>query len=186
MPVPSRLAFFSWILISVWSSNITYGRNREPVVHFSISIFRFSTQDWLPYADFGVISKVRHCWKVGNWIVTCRNLMLLQWEVVILFKAVTWPRCSYSQLNLQYLNGAVYHEMLQVHTSFWSCLISGNIFFVRFHILAGESRGEVLGNSFNGGQCTTVKRNETRRLYRVPANLEAVSFQVLSSSSSQL
>uniref|UniRef100_A0A8C3Y8W0 Complement C6 n=1 Tax=Catharus ustulatus TaxID=91951 RepID=A0A8C3Y8W0_CATUS len=44
-----------------------------------------------------------------------------------------------------------------------------------FHILAGESRGEVLGNSFNGGQCTTVKRNETRKLYRVPANLEAVT-----------
>ncbi|XP_056180332.1 complement component C6 isoform X1 [Falco biarmicus] len=48
-----------------------------------------------------------------------------------------------------------------------------------FHILAGESRGEVLGNSFNGGQCTTVKHNETRKLYRVPANLEAVSFQVI-------
>nr|XP_009491752.1 PREDICTED: complement component C6 [Pelecanus crispus] len=48
-----------------------------------------------------------------------------------------------------------------------------------FHILAGESRGEVLGNSFNGGRCTTVKRNETRNLYRVPANLEAVSFQVI-------
>ncbi|XP_061325449.1 complement component C6 isoform X2 [Pezoporus flaviventris] len=47
-----------------------------------------------------------------------------------------------------------------------------------FHILAGESRGEVLGNSFNGGQCTTVKRKETRKSYRVPANLEAVSFQV--------
>ncbi|XP_062456062.1 complement component C6 [Rhea pennata] len=48
-----------------------------------------------------------------------------------------------------------------------------------FHILAGESRGEVLGNSFNGGQCKTVKRNETRILYRVPANLEAISFQVI-------
>ncbi|XP_030825321.1 complement component C6 [Camarhynchus parvulus] len=47
-----------------------------------------------------------------------------------------------------------------------------------FHIFAGESRGEVLGNSFNGGRCTTVKRNETRKLYRVPANLEAVRFQV--------
>ncbi|NWI86700.1 CO6 protein, partial [Pitta sordida] len=47
-----------------------------------------------------------------------------------------------------------------------------------FHILAGESRGEVLDNSFNGGQCTTVKRNETRKSYRVPANLENVSFQV--------
>ncbi|NXC15591.1 CO6 protein, partial [Corythaeola cristata] len=48
-----------------------------------------------------------------------------------------------------------------------------------FHILAGESRAEVLGNSFNGGQCTTVKRNETRKLYRIPANLESVSFQIL-------
>ncbi|XP_071657903.1 complement component C6 isoform X5 [Patagioenas fasciata] len=46
-----------------------------------------------------------------------------------------------------------------------------------FHILAGESRGEVLGNSFNGGQCSTVKHNDTRKLYRVPANLEAISFQ---------
>lgn len=57
-------------------------------------------------------------------------------------------------------------------------------FFLRFHILAGESRGEVLGNSFNGGQCTTVKHNDTRKSYRVPANLEAVSFQVLWSSNS--
>uniref|UniRef100_A0A8C9UCV3 Complement C6 n=1 Tax=Serinus canaria TaxID=9135 RepID=A0A8C9UCV3_SERCA len=48
-----------------------------------------------------------------------------------------------------------------------------------FHILAGESRGEVLGNSFNGGRCTTVKHNETRKLYRVPANLEAVSWEVV-------
>ncbi|XP_054254004.1 complement component C6 [Indicator indicator] len=48
-----------------------------------------------------------------------------------------------------------------------------------FNILSGESRGEVLGNSFYGGQCTTVKRNETRKSYRVPANLEAVSFQVI-------
>ncbi|NWX21848.1 CO6 protein, partial [Aegotheles bennettii] len=48
-----------------------------------------------------------------------------------------------------------------------------------FHILAGESRGEVLGNSFNGGQCITVKHNETRKSYRVPANLEAVNFQVM-------
>ncbi|KAJ7406304.1 Complement component C6 [Willisornis vidua] len=48
-----------------------------------------------------------------------------------------------------------------------------------FHLLAGESRGEVLGNSFNGGKCTTVKRNETRKLYRVPVNMKAVSFQVI-------
>ncbi|OXB56759.1 hypothetical protein ASZ78_002300 [Callipepla squamata] len=48
-----------------------------------------------------------------------------------------------------------------------------------FHILSGESRGEVLGNSFSGGECRTVRRNETRKSYRVPANLEAVSFQVI-------
>ncbi|XP_040396017.1 complement component C6 [Cygnus olor] len=47
-----------------------------------------------------------------------------------------------------------------------------------FHILSGESRGEVLGNSFNGGECRTVKHNETRILYRIPANLKDVSFQV--------
>ncbi|NWV65460.1 CO6 protein, partial [Malurus elegans] len=47
-----------------------------------------------------------------------------------------------------------------------------------FHILSGESRGEVLGNSFNGGKCTTVKGNVARKFYRLPANVEAVSFQV--------
>uniref|UniRef100_A0ACB8EPQ6 Uncharacterized protein n=1 Tax=Sphaerodactylus townsendi TaxID=933632 RepID=A0ACB8EPQ6_9SAUR len=47
-----------------------------------------------------------------------------------------------------------------------------------FHLLAGESRGEVLGNSFNAGQCRLVKTNDTRKTFRVPANLEAVSFQV--------
>ncbi|XP_062984181.1 complement component C6 [Elgaria multicarinata webbii] len=47
-----------------------------------------------------------------------------------------------------------------------------------YHLLAGENRGEVLGNSFNGGKCTLVKNNDTRKTFRVPANLEAVSFQV--------
>ncbi|XP_053145732.1 complement component C6 isoform X2 [Hemicordylus capensis] len=47
-----------------------------------------------------------------------------------------------------------------------------------FHLLAGETRGEVLGNSFYGGKCTIVKSNDTRKTYRVPANLETVSFQV--------
>ncbi|KFP69510.1 Complement component C6, partial [Acanthisitta chloris] len=47
-----------------------------------------------------------------------------------------------------------------------------------FHVLAGESRGQVLDNSFNGGKCTTVKHSETRKSYRVPENLEAVNFQV--------
>ncbi|XP_054842167.1 complement component C6-like [Eublepharis macularius] len=47
-----------------------------------------------------------------------------------------------------------------------------------FHLLAGESRGEVLGNSFNGGKCILVKSNDTRKTFRVPANLEAVSFQI--------
>ncbi|KAM6227207.1 complement component C6 isoform 3-T3 [Spheniscus humboldti] len=48
-----------------------------------------------------------------------------------------------------------------------------------FHVLARESRGQVLENSFNGGQCRTVKRNEPRKSYRIPANLEAVNFQVI-------
>ncbi|XP_015704178.1 complement component C6 [Coturnix japonica] len=54
-----------------------------------------------------------------------------------------------------------------------------NLISSGFHILSGESKGEVLGNSFNGGECRTVRRNETRKSYRVPANLEAVSFQVI-------
>ncbi|NXC48975.1 CO6 protein, partial [Penelope pileata] len=48
-----------------------------------------------------------------------------------------------------------------------------------FHILSGESLGEVLGNSFNGGECRTVRHSETRKSYRIPANLESVSFQVV-------
>ncbi|XP_061473069.1 complement component C6-like [Rhineura floridana] len=47
-----------------------------------------------------------------------------------------------------------------------------------FHLLAEENRGEVLGNSFNGGKCTLVKNNDTRKTFRVPANIETVSFQV--------
>ncbi|KAL8203939.1 UNVERIFIED_CONTAM: hypothetical protein K2H54_065319 [Gekko kuhli] len=47
-----------------------------------------------------------------------------------------------------------------------------------FHLLAGESRGEVLGNSFNGGECRLVKSKDKKKTFRLPANLEAVSFQV--------
>ncbi|XP_066472031.1 complement component C6-like [Tiliqua scincoides] len=47
-----------------------------------------------------------------------------------------------------------------------------------FHLLAGQIRGEVLGNSFYGGKCTLVKSNDTRKTYRVPVNVESVSFQV--------
>ncbi|XP_067320726.1 complement component C6 [Anolis sagrei] len=47
-----------------------------------------------------------------------------------------------------------------------------------FHLLAGESRGEILSSSFYGGKCTLVKSNDTRKVFRVPANVEAVSFQV--------
>uniref|UniRef100_A0ACB8EPF8 Uncharacterized protein n=1 Tax=Sphaerodactylus townsendi TaxID=933632 RepID=A0ACB8EPF8_9SAUR len=42
--------------------------------------------------------------------------------------------------------------------------------------MAGETRGEVLDYSFNGGACVLVKSE--RITYRVPANLEAVSFEV--------
>ncbi|XP_077203154.1 complement component C6 isoform X1 [Paroedura picta] len=45
-----------------------------------------------------------------------------------------------------------------------------------YHLMAGETRGEVLDYSFNGGTCVVVK-NEGNR-FRVPANLETVSFQV--------
>uniref|UniRef100_F1SMI8 Complement component C6 n=1 Tax=Sus scrofa TaxID=9823 RepID=F1SMI8_PIG len=43
-----------------------------------------------------------------------------------------------------------------------------------FHILAGEPRGEVLGNSFTGGICKTVKSSKASNPFRVPANLENV------------
>uniref|UniRef100_A0A7M4G1K4 Complement component C6-like n=1 Tax=Crocodylus porosus TaxID=8502 RepID=A0A7M4G1K4_CROPO len=47
-----------------------------------------------------------------------------------------------------------------------------------FNLLAGKSCGEIFDNTFNGGKCITVKNNETRKIFRVPANLETVSFQV--------
>ncbi|KAF5912112.1 hypothetical protein HPG69_003386 [Diceros bicornis minor] len=47
-----------------------------------------------------------------------------------------------------------------------------------FHFLAGEPRGEVLDNSFTGGICKTVKSSKASNPYRVPANLENVSFEV--------
>ncbi|XP_060092430.1 complement component C6 [Heteronotia binoei] len=47
-----------------------------------------------------------------------------------------------------------------------------------FNLLAGESRGEVLDNSFNGGKCRLVRSKDKNKMFRVPANLEAVSFQV--------
>lgn len=49
----------------------------------------------------------------------------------------------------------------------------------RYHLLAGESRGEVLDYSFNGGNCVLLRSNDRRSTFRVPANLEAVSFQVI-------
>ncbi|XP_006875462.1 PREDICTED: complement component C6 [Chrysochloris asiatica] len=48
-----------------------------------------------------------------------------------------------------------------------------------FHFLAGEPRGEVLDNSFNGGICKTVKSSRASNPYRVPANLNAVNFEVI-------
>ncbi|KAM6224364.1 complement component C6 [Rhynchocyon petersi] len=47
-----------------------------------------------------------------------------------------------------------------------------------FHVLAGEPRGDVLDNSFNGGVCKTVKSSRATNPYRVPANLETVNFEV--------
>ncbi|XP_078531133.1 complement component C6-like isoform X2 [Lissotriton helveticus] len=47
-----------------------------------------------------------------------------------------------------------------------------------FNLLAGESRGEVLDNTFTGGKCRTVKSNDTRKTFRVPGNIENINFQV--------
>ncbi|KAM4708611.1 complement component C6 [Discoglossus pictus] len=50
-----------------------------------------------------------------------------------------------------------------------------------FNYLSGESRGEVLDNSFFGGKCITISGNGTganRKLYRQPANLESLTFQL--------
>ncbi|XP_006889647.1 PREDICTED: complement component C6 [Elephantulus edwardii] len=47
-----------------------------------------------------------------------------------------------------------------------------------YHIFAGEARGEVLDNSFNGGICKTVKSSRASNPYRVPVNMEAVNFEV--------
>ncbi|XP_069602008.1 complement component C6 [Ranitomeya imitator] len=50
-----------------------------------------------------------------------------------------------------------------------------------YNYLSGESRGEILDNSFFGGRRDTVSGNGTgpnRKLYRVPANLESITFQM--------
>ncbi|KAM4808347.1 complement component C6 [Rhinophrynus dorsalis] len=50
-----------------------------------------------------------------------------------------------------------------------------------YNFLSGESRGEVLGNSFFGGKRTTVSGNGTgpnRKLYRLPANIEKFKFEL--------
>ncbi|KAG9488451.1 hypothetical protein GDO78_007972 [Eleutherodactylus coqui] len=49
-----------------------------------------------------------------------------------------------------------------------------------YNYLSGESRGEVLDNSFFGGRRETVSGNGTgpnRKLYRMSANLESITFQ---------
>ncbi|KAL6041354.1 hypothetical protein STEG23_007470, partial [Scotinomys teguina] len=61
------------------------------------------------------------------------------------------------------------------HPVFYECLI---IRKKKFHFLAGEPRGDVLDNSFTGGICKTVKSSRASNPYRVPANLETVSFEV--------
>nr|XP_060617413.1 complement component C6-like isoform X1 [Anolis sagrei ordinatus] len=55
---------------------------------------------------------------------------------------------------------------------------SAQLMGLGYHILADESRGEVLDYAFNGGNCVLVKSEDNRTTYRVPANLESVNFQV--------
>ncbi|XP_069819211.1 complement component C6 isoform X2 [Dendropsophus ebraccatus] len=50
-----------------------------------------------------------------------------------------------------------------------------------YNYLSGEMGGEVLDNSFLGGRRETVSGNRTgpnRKLYRMPANLESITFQM--------
>uniref|UniRef100_A0A8C5LVR6 Complement C6 n=1 Tax=Leptobrachium leishanense TaxID=445787 RepID=A0A8C5LVR6_9ANUR len=50
-----------------------------------------------------------------------------------------------------------------------------------YNFLSGESRGEVLDTAFYGGKLVTVSGNGTgpnRKLYRLPANVESITFQV--------
>ncbi|XP_063817488.1 complement component C6 [Pseudophryne corroboree] len=50
-----------------------------------------------------------------------------------------------------------------------------------YNYLSGESAGEIFGNNYFGGIRKTVSGNGTgpnRKLYRLPANLESITFQV--------
>ncbi|KAM3937274.1 complement component C6 [Leptodactylus fuscus] len=50
-----------------------------------------------------------------------------------------------------------------------------------YNYLSGETRGDVLDNSYFGGKSITVSGNGTggnRKLYRVSANLESIKFQI--------
>ncbi|XP_070794996.1 complement component C6-like [Pituophis catenifer annectens] len=47
-----------------------------------------------------------------------------------------------------------------------------------YHILAGETRGEVLDYSFNNGSCVMLKSENQRTRYRLPANLYNITFEV--------
>uniref|UniRef100_A0A670YT77 Complement component C6-like n=1 Tax=Pseudonaja textilis TaxID=8673 RepID=A0A670YT77_PSETE len=47
-----------------------------------------------------------------------------------------------------------------------------------YHILAGETRGEILDYSFNNGSCVVLKSENQRTGYRLPANLYNISFEV--------
>ncbi|ETE64493.1 Complement component C6, partial [Ophiophagus hannah] len=47
-----------------------------------------------------------------------------------------------------------------------------------YHILAGETRGEILDYSFNNGSCVVLKSENQRTRYRLPANLYNISFEV--------
>ncbi|XP_063151780.1 complement component C6-like isoform X2 [Candoia aspera] len=47
-----------------------------------------------------------------------------------------------------------------------------------YHILAGETRGEILDYSFNNGSCVLVKSENQRTTFRLPANLDNITFEV--------
>ncbi|XP_029433979.1 complement component C6 isoform X1 [Rhinatrema bivittatum] len=62
----------------------------------------------------------------------------------------------------------------RVYESIPSVQLMGN----GFNLLSGENRGEVLDNSFYQGKCNTIRSNDTRKSFRIPANLKSINFQV--------
>ncbi|XP_064410428.1 complement component C6 isoform X2 [Latimeria chalumnae] len=47
-----------------------------------------------------------------------------------------------------------------------------------YNLMAGDIRGEVLDNTYYGGKCNTVRTLDVRKRFRIPENLENITFEV--------